>query len=737
MPNVNIDIYAKTHGSEGKIKDVSDSLDTMKTKAGAGDSAFKGLWLQMAGGILTIQGVKAALTNVISFMKSAVTEAGNQQLAEQNLKVALESTGREVKNNVEHFKDFASEMQNATIYADDQVMAAQALLIQLTNLDNEGLDAATEGALGLASTFKMDLQAATNLVAKALAGNYGALSRYGLSVSDLNTDEEKRSELLDQLGTLYERAKGETDTYQGSMAQLKNTYSDLLEEVGKTITESEAFKEVVNAIRKAIEDLIESGELDKWFSTAKKGFTSLMKVTGLANSLDLVRAKLALNAAKAEFNRQQFENFKWSIDQVDQGLLQLGIDVTNFIPYLERQKTETENITTQIKNKTTAILALTPALDTYIDKMVGVETILKNVQTEYQNQSTFIYETAIPAANDYSDVVDLAAGEMESDIYSVGEANKTVTTNAKSHWAEFAEGVKSKFSTELGEMLSGAQSFGDGFKDIVGGIKEQFFSMVADMATEWVFGFLGDLTSKTKEAGEGVTDSLGTAVSSVSEGLKGLATLNPSGIVTGAISGVLGGLISGLMGQGGLSKEGMNEHLYRIHDRLQEIKDFIFIDIRTWVIQAWTTLFNTQHSEIMGKMTSLQLLGQNQNAESRAIRKAVKDHLLVYAKSQATDTHNLYKLFSENIQFGQHGLDTTVNRPTMFMAGERGQERVTITPHGGVSSSPVTVHINIQAWDGQDVRRVLENDGRRIFEDMFRRNTGGLTRRLAYETRKY
>ena len=64
---------------------------------------------------------------------------------------------------------------------------------------------------------------------------------------------------------------------------------------------------------------------------------------------------------------------------------------------------------------------------------------------------------------------------------------------------------------------------------------------------------------------------------------------------------------------------------------------------------------------------------------------------------------------------GQFGLDTTVTGPTMFLAGEAGRERVTITPEGktGTIGRPIAPTINIYgATDptaaAQAVKRELE-----------------------------
>lgn len=64
---------------------------------------------------------------------------------------------------------------------------------------------------------------------------------------------------------------------------------------------------------------------------------------------------------------------------------------------------------------------------------------------------------------------------------------------------------------------------------------------------------------------------------------------------------------------------------------------------------------------------------------------------------------------------GQFGLDTLVTGPTMFLAGESGSERVTITPSGrtGVGGTQIAPTINIYgatdpAASAQAMKRELE-----------------------------
>lgn len=249
---------------QASIKGLDQQVDKLEKTTKKSAAGFKELAGKLAIGIAGIYGAIRALRGLTRFMGDAIDKAATQELAEKEVAAALESTGREVEKNTEHFKAYASQLQSATTYGDEQVLSAQAMLLQLTNLDRKGLDRATQGALGLASVYKTDLKAATVLVGKALAGNYGALSRYGIMVERSMTDEQKRISILEQLAIMYQRAMAETETYQGSIQQLSNVWGDLKEKIGDVIIKNEAIKKGIKYVKKAIEEFIASGKIEEY-----------------------------------------------------------------------------------------------------------------------------------------------------------------------------------------------------------------------------------------------------------------------------------------------------------------------------------------------------------------------------------------------------------------------------------------------------------------------------------------
>jgi len=280
-------------------KDLGKMSHNINKFAKDSSKSFAKTWQGMAVGMASV----LAITNQVGRAFTRVARAGNelvdlaktQEDAEKALAAAIESVGRQAELSTEYFEKFASAIQAQTRFGDEAVLSAQSLLIQLTNLDKEGLQKAMKGAAGLATVYKQDLYAATTLVGKALAGNYGALSRYGIVVEQTLSDEEKRISILQQLSVMWERAKADVDTFAGAQKQLANIYGDLKEKLGDFIIKNKTiigiikqltakFKdwgERLEAWRKGNQALIDQ-EIDKYFNKTVTALESLWKSLGKA-----------------------------------------------------------------------------------------------------------------------------------------------------------------------------------------------------------------------------------------------------------------------------------------------------------------------------------------------------------------------------------------------------------------------------------------------------------------------
>lgn len=273
-------------------------IEKMPATAKKAESGMKNLWLQVGAGIAAAQGVIRGLKGMINFMKSTVEAAKVQEKAEIAMEAALRTTGREIQKNSQHYKMYASSIQRVTRFGDEEILKSQALLLQLTNLKQDGIDKATEAAVGLATVYDQDLSAATVLVGKALAGNYGALSRYGIKVDENLTASEKQASLLKQLSVMYERAKDEADSFTDVQKAITNIWGDMKEQLGNVLIKNEDVRKSMSKTKEIMEALRDSGAIED----TTNNFIEAAKITARYHPL-LIQLGIALKPLKDKLNK--------------------------------------------------------------------------------------------------------------------------------------------------------------------------------------------------------------------------------------------------------------------------------------------------------------------------------------------------------------------------------------------------------------------------------------------------
>jgi len=272
---IDVDASGVVKGSQIVRQEIDETAKT----AEKGGSAFSSMWKQVAIGQIAAQAAMKAMQTLKDVVTSSINEAVKQEEAEKALEAALLTTGRTIQGNIEHYKQFAAAQMAVTKYADEEIEAAQALLLQMTSLNQQGMDKAVKGAMGLASTLKMDLQSATLLVAKAMEGNTAILARYGIRVDENLSLEEKRATILERLNTLYGRATAETNTYAGKIAQLKNYIGEIKEAIGDVIIKNQDVIKLLDDFKKKAEALSKDKDFKLWLSAIAEEIGAVARAT--------------------------------------------------------------------------------------------------------------------------------------------------------------------------------------------------------------------------------------------------------------------------------------------------------------------------------------------------------------------------------------------------------------------------------------------------------------------------
>lgn len=195
-------------------------------------------------------------------------------------------------------------------------------------------------------------------------------------------------------------------------------------------------------------------------------------------------------------------------------------------------------------------------IDTY-------RTAIETTEKEIKDLSTIVVDTAIPAARDWGVAITEAMDGGISKTQEFTGAVEEETTKVETRWDGMWTNIESKSASIFSDMLSGTVSFGDGFKGILGTIKQGFSDTLGDMLAEFTTKFLKGLLSGATDAISGLGDTIGSAIGGLfggggegggegGGGIGGLIGGGGGGIISPwtTIAAGLGGMLGGMLGGG-------------------------------------------------------------------------------------------------------------------------------------------------------------------------------------------
>jgi hypothetical protein len=193
-----------------------------------GSAAVKGITGSIISAQLAVEGIKIAFTKLVEIGKKSIESLRTQEQAEAKLEAVT-------KQNISGFKEFAAEMQSLTTIGDEAILQVQTLGAQM-GIQNEQLNEASKGAIGLSKAFGIDLASSMKMVALANEGEFNMLARYIPALRSATTEAEKNAIVQEAMAKGFDAAKAEAETFTGRLEQLKNIQGDNLEAFGKIVS---------------------------------------------------------------------------------------------------------------------------------------------------------------------------------------------------------------------------------------------------------------------------------------------------------------------------------------------------------------------------------------------------------------------------------------------------------------------------------------------------------------------
>jgi len=222
------------------------------------DAAFEDLTDGLSGRfVAATAAATAALAGVVSIMKDSIAAASESAAGIKQLDNALADLGPHGAEVSRGLQDQSAGLQKLTQFSDDAITKGQALAASFVKSE-EALRQMTQAAADFAAGRGLDIGTAFDLLTKASQGSTETLTRYGIVLEEGIPKGERLAAVLAKINDKFGgRAVADAQTYAGAVEQVGNAYGEVLEAIGKLVTESDATNQTLRdtaAVLNAVAD---------------------------------------------------------------------------------------------------------------------------------------------------------------------------------------------------------------------------------------------------------------------------------------------------------------------------------------------------------------------------------------------------------------------------------------------------------------------------------------------------
>jgi hypothetical protein len=173
------------------------------------------------------------------FLVSSIKEALEAERAYVALGSAMRASGQNAEVYTKQLQGLARALSMTTTFAEEETMAAMQSLTQIGRVSAEGMKKIIPVVQDLSAGLGIDLNSAALLVGKAIEGNVGALSRYGVKIKETKDPVERFSSIIEGLtGRFGGMSEAMAKSAGGGLKQIKNEFNELKEAVGTRLIQA-------------------------------------------------------------------------------------------------------------------------------------------------------------------------------------------------------------------------------------------------------------------------------------------------------------------------------------------------------------------------------------------------------------------------------------------------------------------------------------------------------------------
>jgi hypothetical protein len=253
----------------------------------------------------------AALTLAV---KKSVDAFMAQERAEKRLEQLTRQTTNATDEQIKSLKEQASALQQVGVIGDEVTIFGQSQLATFA-LQTDAIEKLTPAMLDMAASIKgvnttqEDMINIGNMVGKVMGGQVGALSRVGVTFSEAQAEILKTGTEMEKAATLAEILEGNfgglnkalAETSEGQLQQLKNSWGDMLEQIGEAVIPM--LIDLMNQIKPVVDNLMNwisnnkelVGQIIKWSAIILPLLVILPLLTTAIGAVGTVMAFVAAN----------------------------------------------------------------------------------------------------------------------------------------------------------------------------------------------------------------------------------------------------------------------------------------------------------------------------------------------------------------------------------------------------------------------------------------------------------
>ncbi len=333
--DVTIDIKFKLlEDINKKVGKIEKSFDSLEKQTKQNNFAFKNMAISLTGINQGLELVGKAfnvfgkvLKSVNRVVKESIDLAGVQEKQEFLLAAALKQKGIFTEELYRRNLQYASSLQELSVFGDEQILQAQKAFIQF-GIEQDQVEALTKATLDLAAAKGMDLVSAADLLARSVGSSTNALSRYGIQIEGAAGSTGRAQAAVEAINRIFGgTSQAEVNTYTGAVSQLSNTYGDFLEKIGNLIIKNPFVLSSIKKLNKFFQELQgfiakNTVELQKFVND---GLIFLAeKVVGLAKFVNNVTKVGLFSAIFGKDAKQRAEEIKEQISIIEDKISELN-----------------------------------------------------------------------------------------------------------------------------------------------------------------------------------------------------------------------------------------------------------------------------------------------------------------------------------------------------------------------------------------------------------------------------